>query len=274
MKFPKISPKVTKSLKKTGIKLRKSSPTILTVVAAVGVVATGVLSAKAAPKAIKLIEEGKKKEDMTDISKVEVIAIDIKYGWKPFIPAVATGISTIACIFGANILNKKQQAALTSAYMMLESQYRDYRKKVIEFHGEEDDKKILTSITKSSIEPLSDYDEVLTFSLPYLDEYFESTTANVAFAMQQLNYFMMADGYVTLEQLFKFLGLEDECPQGADTVGWSGDNLVLYWGLAPVLEYRFHDRDDIEKDMIIREIELWCDPTFDAIDMVENPEKY
>ena len=270
----KINPKITSSFRRAGFKLKKSSPTILTVVAAVGVIATGYFSAKAAPKALELIEKGRKNEDMTDNSKAELIAVNIKYGWKPFVPAVIIGASTITCIFGANILNKHQQAAITSAYMMLESQFKEYRNKVIELHGEEEDKKIIESIVQSSIEPLSEYDEVLTFSMPYLDSYFESSTARVAFAMQQMNYYMMADGCVCLNQLFDFLGLEDHYQDDGDYIGWSGDDIMINWGLPPVLEYRFHDRDDLEEGMVIREIEFWCDPTFEAIDRVENPDKY
>ena len=241
----KLSPKMAKSLKMTGLKLKKASPTILTIISVGGVVATAVLSAKAAPKAVKLVEDGKRKEDMTDISKLELVAINIKYGWKPFIPVIATAAGTIACILGSNILNKKQQAALTSAYMMLESQYRDYRNKVIERHGEEEDKAIISEIFKSSIEPLSEHDETQTFWLPYIDEYFESTTANVAFAIQQLNYYMMMDGYCSLAQFLKFLGLEGKVSPGDENIGWSGDYIMLYFGLYPMLEYRFHDRDNL-----------------------------
>ena len=270
----KLSPKMAKSLKMTGLKLKKASPTILTVISVGGVVATAVLSAKAAPKAVKLVEDGKQKEDMTDISKLELVAINIKYGWKPFIPVIATAAGTIACILGSNILNKKQQAALTSAYMMLESQYREYRKKVIEFHGEEEDAKIINDIIKSSIKPISEDDEVITFAYEMLDDYFESTTANVAFAIQQVNYYMLADGYVTLSQFYKFLGLNELANiEENQEIGWSCNDLQWNYGVCPLLEYRFHDKQDLN-GMKIREIELFAPPTWEAIDIEINPDHY
>lgn len=244
MKLPKINPKVARSLKKTGSKLKKSSPTILTVIASVGVVATGVLSAKAAPKALKLIEEGKEKEDMTDISKIEVVAIDIKYGWKPFIPAVAAGISTIACIFGANILNKKQQAAITSAYMMLESQYRDYRKKVIERHGEEEDKEIISSIVSEKIEntvlrPMNENDEVLTFYEEHHDSFFEMTMADFVAAVHDLNRRLIKNGFATLNEFYELLGIEEL--NSGDVLGWSWDDYCDQMGEMPWIDIGFDD---------------------------------
>lgn len=270
----KLSPKMAKSLKMTGLKLKKASPTILTIVSIGGVVATAVLSAKAAPKAVKLVEDGKQKEDMTDISKLELVAINIKYGWKPFIPVIATAAGTIACILGSNILNKKQQAALTSAYMMLESQYRDYRNKVIERHGEEEDKAIINDILKSSNKPISKCDEIMTFAYEGLDEYFESTMANVSFALQQVNYYMLADGFVTLAQFYDFLGLDDLANlEDNASIGWSCNDLQWNYGIAPLLEYRFHDKEDLN-GIIIREIELFCPPSAEAIDIELNPDKY
>lgn len=255
------------------LKLKKSAPTILTIISVGGVIATAILSARAAPKAVKLVEEGKKKEDLTNASKTEIIAVDIKYGWKPFIPAIATATATIMCILGSNVLNKRQQAALTSAYMILQSQYRNYRKKVIELHGEEEDKKIINDIIKSSNEPISDRDEIMTFSFYPLDKYFESTMANVSFAMQQANYYMLSDGYVTLAQLLKFLGLENEVVEAYELVGWSDIDFLENYGLAPVIEYRFVDYED-EDGLAIRELELWCEASFEAVDMIENPSKY
>lgn len=56
-------------------------------------------------------------------TKTEAIAA----AWKCYIPAVAIGASTIACIMGANALNRRQQAALTSAYALVQSSYKEYK---------------------------------------------------------------------------------------------------------------------------------------------------
>ena len=66
--------------------------------------------------------------------------------WLCYIPASLVGMSTIACIFGANILNKHQQATITSAYTLLSNTYQDYERKTKEIFGEEGHQKIIDAI--------------------------------------------------------------------------------------------------------------------------------
>ena len=122
--------------------------TFLTCLGVIGVVATAVLSAKAGRKAPVLIDnamdekydsEGEFK--LTRIEKVK--AVIPAYG-----PAILTGAATIACICGANILNKQSQASLASAYALLDASYREYSNKVKEIYGEEADVQIREEVAK------------------------------------------------------------------------------------------------------------------------------
>lgn len=99
--------------KRVGRQLYRSSPTILTVVASVGVVTTTIMAVRATPKAIKILKEAEL-EKGEDLSKLEII----RAAGPIYIPSVLLGVSTIACIFGANALNQKKQASLMSAYAM------------------------------------------------------------------------------------------------------------------------------------------------------------
>lgn len=109
--------------KRVGRQLYRSSPTILTVVASVGVVTTTIMAVRATPKAIKILKEAEL-EKGEDLSKLEII----RAAGPIYIPSVLLGVSTIACIFGANALNQKKQASLMSAYAMLNESYKQYRK--------------------------------------------------------------------------------------------------------------------------------------------------
>lgn len=122
---------------------KRNSSTILTCMGAAGTVATAVLAVKATPKAIRLLDEAEeiKGEELTTIEKVEVAG-------PAYVPAVLVGLSTIACIFGANTLNKRQQASLISAYALLDSSYQEYRNKVKEIYGEDADKRVKEEIVK------------------------------------------------------------------------------------------------------------------------------
>lgn len=103
--------------KRIGRQLYRSSPTILTVVASVGVITTTITAVRATPKAIKLLKEAEL-EKGENLTKLEIIRV----AGSAYVPSALLGVSTIACIFGANALNQKKQASLMSAYAMLNAQ--------------------------------------------------------------------------------------------------------------------------------------------------------
>ena len=123
-------------LHKSGLYINKYSPVALSCIASVGVVVTAVVAVKATPKAVVKIHADSRKNHDGDpyaYTKQEAVAS----AWKCYIPAVAIGASTIACIMGANALNRRQQAALTSAYALVQNSYKEYKDKLKELYGEE-----------------------------------------------------------------------------------------------------------------------------------------
>ena len=104
-----------------GMFLKKNSATILTITAVAGVIATSILSTKAAIKASRVLMH-KEEEKGGKLTLKETIVET----WAIYIPTVAIGASTIACVLGANILNKRQQASLVSAYALINSSYKEY----------------------------------------------------------------------------------------------------------------------------------------------------
>ena len=104
--------------------IKRNTPTLLTCLGAAGVVATAVLAVKETPKALNLLENSEKEkgEELTRLEKVKIAS-------PIYIPSVITGMATIACIFGSNIISKSQQATLMSAYALLDNAYKEYRKK-------------------------------------------------------------------------------------------------------------------------------------------------
>ena len=130
---------------------KRNATTILTSVGAVGVVSTAVLAVKATPKALQKLEVAKeeKGEELTKLEKVKVAGVH-------YIPAVLVGMSTIACIFGADRLNKRKQAALMSAYTMLNSAYSEYKDKVNELYGEDARHKVQQAIANDKYEEQED----------------------------------------------------------------------------------------------------------------------
>lgn len=125
--------------------VKHHSPTILTYLGVAGVAGTAIATAKATSKANELLAEARalKGEELTTTEKVQVAA-------PIYIPSVLLGTATVACIVGANILNKKTQASLISAYTMLDRSYKDYKAKVTELYGEEANNNIVDSMAKDA----------------------------------------------------------------------------------------------------------------------------
>lgn len=118
-------PNLQRLAQRSKIYLRKASPTILSGLGAAGVIVTSVLAVRATPKALRKIRADSKTNhdgDPEAYSKLEAV----KSAWVCYIPAAISGTATIFCIFGANVLNKRQQAALTSAYALLNDSYNNY----------------------------------------------------------------------------------------------------------------------------------------------------
>lgn len=130
---------------------RSHVSTLLTCIGAIGVVATSIMAVKATPKATKLLEASEK-EKGEKLTKMEVV----KIAGPAYIPAVVVGVSTIACIFGANILTKHSQASMASAYALLDRSYKEYRNKVNALYGDEADDKVKAEIASDRYKECDD----------------------------------------------------------------------------------------------------------------------
>ena len=210
-------------LHSTGVFLKRNAPTILTSIGGVGVIATSIMAVKATPKAIRLIEEAKE-EKGENLTKAEVIRV----AGPVYIPSVITGVATIACIFGANALNKRHQAALMSAYALLDSSYKDYKNKVKDLYGEGADQKVRADVAKDKFKDDELYHEddgKQLFYDEYSNRYFRATNETVLRAEYEINRILAEDCYATLNEYYDLLDIPKvDC---GGYVGWS--SAQMYW---------------------------------------------
>ena len=213
-------------LHNTGVFLKRNAPTILTSIGGIGVVATSILAVKATPKAMRLIEKAEK-EKGDELTKLE-IAVN---AGPAYIPAAVTGLTTIACIFGANALNKRQQAALMSAYALINNSYKEYKNKVKELYGKEIEKKIRTEVAKDRFEDEESYHEddgKQLFYDEYSNRYFRATNETVLRAEYEINRILVEDCYATLNEYYDLLDIPKV--DYGDYVGWSSAQMFeMYW---------------------------------------------
>ncbi len=200
--------------------LKRNASTILTVMGGAGAIATAVMAVKATPKALRTLDEAKveKGEELTKFEMVKVAG-------PAYIPAVIMGASTLACIFGANVLNKRSQASIASAYALVNESYKEYREKVVELYGKEVDTHIKHEIAKDKYKEVEveNTDGKELFYDTYSGRYFESTMEAVKDADYKINKVIMGDGGAFLNEYYEFLGLPPV--DGGDDLGWSSVGL-------------------------------------------------
>lgn len=212
-------------LSRSQVFLKRNSATILTCVGAVGVVATTVTAVKATPKALTLLERAKeeKGEALTAFETVKIAGPE-------YIPSIVLGVSTIACIFGANILNHHDQASIMSAYALIDNSYKEYRKKVVELYGEDAGANVRAEIAKDKYEEqeIVDSDGKRLYFDFYSSRYFRATPAEVKQAEYEVNRTLMLDDGVFLNEWYQLLDLEPL--EHGWNFGWAAcSNSDMYW---------------------------------------------
>lgn len=220
-------------------RLRRLSPAILTTLGILGVVGTAATAVKATPKALKLIKI-RKEELKTD--KLEPIEL-VRVSWKCYIPSALIGAGTVACIVGIGAIDRRNQAALTSAYAMLNESYKQYRQAAKKVYGDDADNKIHAEMAKDAMVHTSDWgyqvynmdmdsdSEKLLFYDLTTKRYFTTTMAAVLNAEYHINRNLALRGECSLNEWMSFLGLDDV--ENGDEMGWDINKMVeemdSYW---------------------------------------------
>lgn len=225
--------------------LKKSAPTFLSITACAGMIGTAVLAAKETPKALQLLDEAKSDGELSAIEAAKVIA-------PAYIPAIILGTATIVCIIGSNVLNKRSQAALASAYALTSEAYKEYKAKVIDICGKETHERIMQELAVEKTDDNHPYvpavfgeatslefegadEEKHLFYDSFSERYFESTLTKVLEAEYHLNRNIALGMYACLNDFYDLLGLE-HTPTGEK----------LYWSLE---EYMWVDFNHIRSDV-------------------------
>lgn len=220
-------------------KLRHASPVILTCLSVAGVVGTTVTAVRATPKALRLIKAKKDELGTDKLTPTELVQTT----WQCYIPSVLMGAGTIACIIGIGVMDRRNRAALTSAYAMLNESYKQYRQTAKRVYGEDADSKIHAEMAKDALVTDScwgyqvynmDMDpegERLLFYDIVSKKYFNATMAAVLNAQYHVNRNLLINGYCSLNEYLSFLGL-DGLDRG-DEIGWDinymAEEMDCYW---------------------------------------------
>lgn len=211
--------------------IKRNASTILTVLGAIGMGATVVLAIKATPKAQEKLEEKKKevgREQLTVQETAQTCGQD-------YIPMAATGVASLACFFGANVLSRKQQASMASAYTALASLYEGYRKQVRTICGDKTDEEMQRAMAQEAADAENDlppWGELQSFYLDFTDtpEFFERTKEEVLEAEYSINRYYALRHRITVNEFLDIMHLP--AVEGGDVIGWQADPAEVEGGFS------------------------------------------
>ena len=221
--------------------VKRNASTILSVLGVAGVIATTVTAVKATPKAMEFVKkaEEEKGEKLSKWERVNVAGV-------AYIPTALVGTATIACILGANLLSRRQQATLMSAYALLDRSYKDYKNKANELYGDGAGKQIHEGIAKDKYtgdESSGDDGKELFYDF-YSGRYFESSKEHVMRAQYEVNRSLFVNYTVGLNEYYDLLGLEEK-PE-YEMLGWSCGQMEEMYG-HPWIEFE-HEETILDGD--------------------------
>lgn len=219
---------------------------VLNGIGTVGFGATVILAAKEAPEAKEAIEDAqlerfearaadKAPEDVHDmielsdeafLNRWERFKIAVPY----YIPAILTGLGTLACFWGGQVFNARKQTALIAAYGLLATEYDQYRQVIRETQGEETDKQAYILAHKKVRELEAEIKRLKEENGPFLyaidtipDVVFEAKPADIHEALMHFNRNLILRGENSLSELYRFIGLPDAFvhDKTAENFGWN-----------------------------------------------------
>lgn len=216
-------------------KLNKQAPTILTVVAGIGVVATAVLFARAGMQAEREVQHQTRVNEEYD-DRYPTPQECAGMTWHFYLIPTSIAIATTTAFVCANALNQNRQAALIGAYALAERTWSQYRGKVQEMVGEHGETVIRQEAVKDTAgdrtpsQNLIDSDQEVYMDV-FSGQMFNSDEDTIRRAMEFTNEKAEEDGFVNLNYFYDRIGARST--QIGELMGWS-DGFPLDIILTPV----------------------------------------
>ena len=244
--------KLSRSLHKVGFKFKKHSPEILVVTGVVGIVTSTVLACKATMKVNDILEESKEtidkihdsankglhtsdgEEYTQEVANRDLSIVYAQTGWKLvklYGPAVAIGVTSIACMLGSNHILRKRNVALAAAFTAVDNSFKQYRGRLIDRFGKDLDRELRFGIKAKEVEETvvdeNGNEKTVTKTVNVVDPniahdiysvvwcegntgWTKNAELNKVFLLQQQNYAndkLRMNHFVSLNEVYKMLGI-------------------------------------------------------------------
>ena len=269
MNTTEITKTVTRNLNKAGLLLKKHSPEILVTVGIISGIGGAVAACKATLKVDAVTS--KTKEDIEKIheatetgvtaagegysaedAKKDLTIVYVQTGVKLaklYAPAVGLGLISITSILAGHNIMRKRNVALAAAYTIVDTNFKEYRGRVVERFGKELDKELRYNIkaveveekvidekgkekttkktidvVQSDIEGLAGYSDYAKFFDESSAFYSDSAEYNLMFLKRQEDWAtrkLRERGHLMLNEVYESLGLMQT--EAGSYVGWVYD---------------------------------------------------
>lgn len=275
------------------LKLRKSSPQLLFVAGAVGVVTAGVLACKATLRVEEILDKADRDlekvkdakdlgEDFTDKDHAQAVAgIWVRTALeltKLYGPAVLVGTASIGALAGSHVILARRNTALSAAFLILSEGFNKYRSRVSDKLGSDAERDIYFDMRERTVTvegpdgPVTKTikeagpDAVVSYARLF-DEFSKNWKkehlANQTFLKCQQNWandLLHSQGYLFLNDVYKMLGIPPS--SAGQKVGWvlnggNSDNYVDF----RIFEYNKQGGEDFVNG---DSLSVWIDPNVDG----------
>lgn len=290
---------INKIVARNALLAQRSSPGVLLGVGIVGMVGSTVLACRATLKMEEVLDEAKGKLEMAKTldhieysekdRKRDISLIYFQTGvsvTKLYSPAIIVGVVSIAALTKSHNILTTRNAALTAAYTALDRGFNQYRARVVEKYGENQDRDFRYGTEQVEVvDPKTNKKKIVkrvsSDDPSIYARFFDNSSSswskepeyNLIFLKSQQNYandLLHARGHVLLNDVYDMLGIPRS--QAGAVVGWvlsrngTTDDFISF-GV-------FEDRSDKVRDFVNgREGAILLDFNVDGViyDKIDHP---
>ena len=194
------------------------APTIVMGLGISGFITTVGLAIKVSPKGKEILD--KMGTDATTMDKIKALA-------PVYWPVALTGTVSIGCFIFANSMNLKRNAAAIAAYQISETALNEFKEASLKTVGEKKTREIETKVAEEKIknDPPTEKTIIVTGNGDQLcydtvtERYFMSTIEKIRQAVNNVNYKLMLENSVSLNEFYDELNLPHWVH--GDKMGWT-----------------------------------------------------
>lgn len=256
---------VGKTFARQALVINKNSPTILFGAGVVGMVTSTVLACRATLKIEEVLDRAQAEIDLLredqESSKRELTVIQVRTAGnlaRLYAPAIVVGGASIAALTKSHNILGRRNAALGAAYAALDMGFNEYRRRVVEKYGEEEDRHLRYGAEQVEITNDKGKKQLVLrvqegepsiyarFFDPLSTSWSKDPEINLLFVTCQQTYandLLNARGHVFLNEVYDMLGIERT--QAGSVVGW-----ILGEGNDNYVDFGIYEQDDKVRDFV------------------------